>query len=125
MQGITIKVLGTASILIVCTLLALFVLNRFENPTNTFADYSEMAASQTMAAGWIPKTIPRSAYDISETHNLDNNKVRLTFKFAPGDHEVASRTCRLTAEQETEFVFFCPDGTLRLATSGQGSFESD
>ena len=119
-----IKVLATACVLIICTLLALFVLNRLENPTNTFASYSEMEASEAMAAGWIPEVIPHSAYEITETHNLDNNKVRLSFKFEPGDHEVADRKCQHAAEQQTELVFLCADGTLRLAATGQGHFES-
>jgi hypothetical protein len=84
-----------------------------------------MAASETMAAGWIPKVIPQSAYDIYETHNLHNNKVSLSFKFEPGDHEVAHRACQPPIEQEEASVFSCPDGTLRLATNGQGSFESN
>ena len=124
-QGIVIKILGTACVLLVCTIVALLALSRFENPTNTFADYSEMAASETMAAGWIPKVIPRSAYEIFETHNLDNNKVNISFKFEPGDHGVAERDCQPPAEQEKQLVFLCRAGALRLDANGQGYFESN
>jgi hypothetical protein len=124
-SGVALKVLGTAIVLIVCTLIAFALLNRFENPTSEFANYSDMAESGVMAAGWIPDIIPRSAYNISETHNLDTNRVRISFSFEPGDTAIAQSKCQEPEEANDEFVFVCPNGELRLTRDGRGSFASN
>jgi len=122
---VALKVLGTAIVLVVCTLIAFAFLNRFENPTSEFANYSEMTASDVMAAGWIPEVIPRSAYNISETHNLDTNRVRISFRFDPDDTAIAQSKCHEPDEANDELIFVCSNGELRLTRDGRGSFASD
>ena len=89
MTGITIKILATLLVLGICVFAALHILDTFENPTSHFATYEEMEASGLMQAGWIPRILPRSAYEITETHNLDTSIVRMSFRFRPGDTGIA------------------------------------
>ena len=125
MLGVIIKVLGTTLVLGACAGTAMFMLHRIENPMNEYATYSEMEAGGLMVAGWIPKVIPKSAYAITETHNLDTNAVQISFSFSPGDTNIAADKCRLTSTSGMESVFYCSAGNLTLTTEGHGFFTSE
>jgi len=47
--------------------------------------YYSTYSSVTFDRGWIPKWLPKTAYDIEEAHNLDTNESWLTFKYSPED----------------------------------------
>ena len=52
-----------------------------ENPKSYFKNYDEAKASGLMERGWIPTYIPKSSTEIRETHNIDTNRVQMTFQF--------------------------------------------
>ena len=120
-----IKILGTVFVMGACVIAVLFILERFENPVSEFATYAEMEASGLIEAGWIPQVIPKSAFEISETHNLDTGTVRISFRFRPGDVDIVEKECRLTSTPNMDPVFTCPEGTLTVTEEGQGYFTSD
>lgn len=123
--GVLAKILGTVVVLGACAFAALFMLSVFENPTSEFATYSEMEASGIIEAGWIPKIIPKSAFEISETHNMDTNIVRISFRFKPGDIGSAKNECRSTSTKNADQVFNCTEGVLTLTKDGHGYFVSE
>jgi hypothetical protein len=120
--GLLIKILGTCFVMALCLVITLWMLHRFENPSSEFASYSDLAASGLIQQGWVPKIIPRSAYAISETHNLDTNVVRLWFSFAPGDTELAEAQCEPIQATVKARVFRCAGGLLTLGSDGAGFF---
>ena len=47
-----------------------------ENSSAYLESYEDAKISGIMDAGWIPAFIPRSSYEIKETHNIDTNIVK-------------------------------------------------
>ena len=84
-----------------------------------------MEASGLIQAGWIPKIISRSAFQIVETHNLDTNVVRISFRFKPGDIGNVEETCHLAQTESPGLVFDCSEGTLTLSDDGIGYFTNE
>lgn len=124
MLGVIIKILGTVMLLAACVIAALFMLDRMENPESEFSTYAEMEASGLIGAGWIPAIIPRSAYEISETHNLDTRIVHMTFRFRLGDIDIPEDLCN-SISNGTALVFSCSEGILTLSDDGRGHFTSE
>ncbi len=44
-------------------------------------------AEEIIRKGWLPASLPESAYDIRESHNLDSNRGSGSFRFKPSDAE--------------------------------------
>ncbi len=120
-----LKLFATILILGVGVLIALQMLERLENPTNQFPTYEAMQASGLMQAGWIPKSLPRSASQISETHNLDTNVVKIAFQYAPGDFGTVAQQCASILAEDTQIVFQCRDGTYSFTTNGRGFYTNE
>lgn len=76
--------LHIAAVLIVLIVGGMGVMNSFENPASSYKNYSEMSNSGIFAAAGVPDFLPRSAYEIEETHNIDSNIVKVNFRFSPG-----------------------------------------
>jgi hypothetical protein len=63
------------------------------------AAYTTMAEAEQAGAvrdGWVPSTLPKSAHDILEAHDLDRNRRWGIFSFQPSDAE----PLRSTLQQE-------------------------
>ncbi len=80
MPAIVIKVVVTAVVLTAGVGVVLYVLHQFENPQSEFQTYDELAASGLIEAGWVPRVLPRSAYEIRETHSLHTNRTQIWFR---------------------------------------------
>ena len=119
------KILGTVIVIGACVFAALYMLKTIENPSSEFATYAEMEASGLMEARWIPKIIPKSAFEISETHNVDTNIVRISFRFSPKDISIAESECRSESVKSMNLVFKCTEGILTLTNDGHGYFTSE
>ncbi len=52
---------------------------------NKYKDMATVQEEKTIEHGWIPGILPKSAYDIVETHNIDTNTVFGTFKYKEQD----------------------------------------
>jgi len=66
-----------------------------ENPSAYFESYEDAKISGIMDAGWIPAFIPRSSYEIKETHNIDTNIVKMSFKYDPTNKDSVKKNCQL------------------------------
>lgn len=67
-------------------LASVVVLKRLEVTSSSYETYDEIASNpRTFEAGWIPRWLPRSATNISESHDLDTNDVWIVFSFAAED----------------------------------------
>ncbi len=96
-----------------------------ENPSSKFADYEALADSNLIRSGWVPNYIPRSAYEIEETHNLDSNIVYLNFKFKPGDGELPKKNCDSETIEGNGKSYLCKEAKIMLFNDGNGYFTND
>ena len=74
---------------------------RMDTVENTYRNFE--AAITAGAVGddkWIPPVLPPSAADIRETHNLETNKVWLSFHFSPAEFHFINQRC--TPANQTE-----------------------
>jgi hypothetical protein len=55
----------------------------FETTSRTYATYADAIAAEPVgSAGWLPRWLPSSAYEIEESHNSDTNESWLVFHFS-------------------------------------------
>jgi len=54
---------------------------------NKYADYDSVMENNATQQGWIPALLPKSAYEIAETHDLDTNKLFGSFYYKQKDEE--------------------------------------
>ena len=103
----------------------LFAIKMSENFSTELSDYDALENSDLIKKGWVPTYIPRSAYAIKETHNIDSNIVRMRFRFEPGDIDIVMQHCGAGIKANDVVIFSCPDGTLQLSDDGNGYFTND
>lgn len=72
-----------------------YLLGCSEYKSNNFRSYTEASESGIIDRGWIPKFIPKSAYDIKEQHKVDVADIDVEFMFAPGDIDAFESACSL------------------------------
>jgi hypothetical protein len=96
-----------------------------ENPKSHFENYDEAKASGLMERGWIPTFIPKSSTEIREIHNIDTNRVRMTFKFSPGDTKEIIKNCITEKETKDASQFKCKyfGNNIRVVLNSDGTGE--
>lgn len=52
---------------------------------NKYTDIAAVKDQQAIQKGWIPAILPVSAYEITETHDLDKNELFGSFKYKEAD----------------------------------------
>lgn len=60
-----------------------YLLSRMEITCVSFPSYDD--AQPAIEAGWLPKWLPRSAYDINESHDIDSNISWMSFHFSKSE----------------------------------------
>lgn len=65
---------------------------------NKYKDIQVVKENQVIQKGWIPAILPESAYNIVETHDLDNNTLLGSFHYKERDE--AGLMKHLTAKQD-------------------------
>ena len=68
-------------------ILTFFMLNYYftDVKITKYTNMQEVKEDQAIQRGWIPTIIPDSAYDISETHDLDKNILFGSFEYQEQD----------------------------------------
>ena len=90
-----------------------------------FGGYAEAETAGMFDAGWLPRYLPRSAFEINETHDIDTNRVRATFRYRVGDVPSVPGACTPIERSSLGTSFRCvdaPAGRLVLGSDGQGSY---
>jgi hypothetical protein len=54
---------------------------------NKYDSKSVVKQEQAIEHGWVPGIIPDSAFEITETHNIDTNEIFGSFKYKQEDEE--------------------------------------
>lgn len=52
---------------------------------NKYPDYASVVENNATEYGWVPSILPKSAYDIAETHDLDKNELYGSFYYKEPD----------------------------------------
>jgi hypothetical protein len=55
----------------------------FATPTQTYPNLQDAIEGGVISKGWLPDFLPRSAYNIREKHNYEQNTVIACFSFDP------------------------------------------
>ncbi len=81
-----------------------------------------------MEAGWIPTFIPKSSYGLKETHNIDTNVVRMSFKYDPEDKGSVKKYCLLgdplTGGEKYHCEYYSREFTINLYSDGSAELYS-
>ena len=88
----------------------------FENRGSEFANFEELESAGLIARGWLPAYFPKSATEIHEGHNIDNNRVWATFKYEKSDVKSIEEVCQRIAESDAGLKFLCPPFDSRTST---------
>lgn len=71
---------------------------------NHYSNYDRMKVSDSYKKGWIPDFIPKSASNIHERHNLDNNMVWMRFECDTSDLRRLTEVLELADENERRII---------------------
>lgn len=116
-------------LLVGCVLGLLSFCDYIENPRSYFTTYNDAKASGMMAAGWIPTYIPYSSTEISETHDIDTNTVKMTFKYSLNDTAEIEKNCTqimnsAASTKQYRCTYYGNEVIIELRSDGSGSLES-
>jgi hypothetical protein len=109
---------------------AVWLLEYFETSKSHFDTYQQLEETELIGKGWVPSFIPRSAYDIHETHKVDVWRVNVKFRFRPGDTKEIEASCTKVSTGDTNTRYYrCKHGgdmvVVRLGADGRGEILSE
>lgn len=97
----SLKILGVISIIVIVGM-SIFLTYFSDIQINKYKDMSELNKEKAMSKGWVPTILPKSAYNIEETHNLDTNIVFGRFKYKEKDEiTFIGKLTKLDGDNET------------------------
>ncbi len=69
--------------------------------SSRYRSFEKASEDGAFESGWLPRTLPRSAWDILEVHNLDTNEIWIVFRYRDNSIEELTNAC--IARQEVRF----------------------
>jgi len=72
---------------------------------NKYPDLQTVQKEKAIAHGWVPALLPDSAYDIMETHNIDDNTLFGSFRYKEKDERELMQKLRLLPESNETYVW--------------------
>ena len=79
---------------------------------NKYEDIEVVKENKAIQQGWVPAILPESAYEITETHNLDTNTLFGNFKYKEQDE--AGLMEHLTVKQDMDKTLEWGDFIFRV-----------
>jgi len=124
------KVLFILFVLIALMFTAIWLMYYSETHKSYFDNYEQLKKSELIQKGWVPSFIPRSAYDIHETHKVDVARVNVRFRFRPGDTKEIEASCNKMKTDDINTQYYrCKHGNdmviVRLSSDGKGQILSE
>jgi len=120
----------TVTIILSVLLSAFLFMSYLDNVRTTFPDYEKMQASGIIERGWVPAYLPKSSKSISEHHNIDTNRVQISFDYDIDEKlEVESLRTKLVSSAKGR-KYVCPPysgatSILTLREDGTGFYWSE
>lgn len=120
----------TITIFTLISFLLFIYLTNSETRTLNFSNYDEMVNSGIIEAGWVPSYLPKSSVEIFEQHNIDSNRVDISFKYDIGEKIEVEELCTNIVRNENGSKYVCPpyvgrNSILTLRTDGTGYYSSE
>jgi len=116
---------------IISVILSVFLfMNYLKNIRTTFPDYEKMQSSGIIERGWVPAYLPKSSKNISEHHNIDTNRVRMSFDYDIDEKLEVELLCTKIASNDKGSKYICPpysgvSSILTLREDGTGFYTSE
>jgi hypothetical protein len=109
---------------------AIWLVGYSETFESHFETYQQLKESELINKGWVPDFIPKSAYDIDETHTVDAGRVNVRFRFLPGDTKEIETVCTLASNNDANTRYYrCKYENdmvvVRIRADGQGEILSE
>jgi hypothetical protein len=80
----------------------IYFFTSIEITSTSFDSYQDVISNpERLNAGWLPSWLPKSAYRIKESHDIDTNESWLTFSFSKSD-DFYSSACKPITKEEAE-----------------------
>jgi hypothetical protein len=83
--------------------LFLFACDHIERFDNQFENYADLTNSKAWKGGWVPKIIPKDAFNIKESHYIDRTSVILSFDFSDNFKSKLDEICNKKNAHEIRF----------------------
>jgi hypothetical protein len=124
----SIAIGGGAAALVLVAVAAGAMYQSLDVTHSQYGTYADAETAGMFDAGWLPRYLPRSAFEISETHNIDTNRVQATFRYRVGDTRSAEVVCKSIQRSAVGTTYTCTadseSGRLFLGSDGHGSYMS-
>ncbi|MFV1976335.1 MAG: hypothetical protein ACC651_11355 [Candidatus Scalindua sp.] len=126
MKNITLTITITISVI----LSAILFMDYVENVSSDFSDYEEMQSSGIIERGWVPAYLPKSSKNISEHHNIDTNRVHISFDYDINEKLEIELLCTKIISNNKGKKYVCPPysgatSILTLREDGTGFYKSE
>ncbi len=72
---------------------------------NKYENMQQVKEDNAMQKGWVPANLPESAYNISETHDIDNNQLFGSFYYKEDDEEQILKGLVLHKDMNDTYVW--------------------
>jgi len=120
----------TLTITISVILGAILLMDSVNNVNTDFSDYEEMQSSGIFERGWVPEYLPKSSTNISEHHNIDTNRIHISFDYDINEKLEADSLCMEISSNYKGRKYLCPPkvgatSVLTLRKDGTGFFKSE
>jgi hypothetical protein len=104
---------------------AVWLVDNAQTFESHYETYQKLKESELISQGWVSNVIPRSSFDIHETHRVSGGIVTVRFRFQPGDTRgMESRCTLLNTDDPTIRQYRCKEDVstvvVRLEADGQG-----
>jgi len=130
MKKILVILFTVVAILVGGVWLLRYLFDYLETYESHFDTYQQLEQSELIDKGWVPSFIPRSAYDIHETHKVDVARVNVRFRFRPGDTKEIEASCSKVKTDDINTQYYrCKHRDymviVRLSADGRGEILSE
>jgi hypothetical protein len=120
------KKFGTSLLLAaVVVVFAVWLVDYVDTFESHYETYQKLYDTEQMNQGWVSQVIPKSSYDIHETHRVEGGLLSVRFRFKPGDTKDLAAHCSLLSGgdpsvQRYNCTLASETVTVTLEADGQG-----